>query len=131
MLPRLLADLVLLLHLTFILFAVFGALGALVWRRAPLVHLPVLAWGVYIEFSSGICPLTPLENALRRAAGQAGFSGGFIDHYLSPVVYPPGLGSGAQVGLGIALLFVNAMLYGVVLWRRRSARRDAAPHSQA
>jgi hypothetical protein len=128
---RLLADLVLLLHLAFILFAVFGALGALIWRRAPLVHLPVLAWGTYVEFSGGICPLTPFENALRRAAGQAGFSGSFVDHYLSPLVYPPALGTGAQLALGIALLAVNAALYGVVLWRGHSGGGGAAPHSQA
>jgi hypothetical protein len=126
MLSRVLADLVLLLHLAFILFAVFGALGALVWRHTPLLHLPALAWGAHIELSSGICPLTPLENDLRRAAGEAGFSGGFIDHYLAPVVYPPGLGPGAQVALGIALLAINAALYGLVLWRWRRRSQSQA-----
>jgi hypothetical protein len=115
---RLLADLVLLAHLAFILFAVFGALAALVWRWAPVFHLPALAWGAWVELTRGVCPLTPLESALRRAAGEDGLSGSFVDHYLSPIVYPAGLSEQAQVALGAALLVVNALLYGLVVWRR-------------
>jgi hypothetical protein len=115
---RLLADLVLLAHLAFILFAVFGALAALAWRWAPVIHLPALAWGAWVELTHGVCPLTPLESSLRRAAGQDGLTGSFVDHYLSPIVYPPGLSDQAQLGLGAALLVVNAALYGLVAWRR-------------
>ena len=88
MLYRLAADAVLLLHLGFIVFVLLGGLLALRWRRAPLLHLPAVVWGVYIELSGGLCPLTPLENRLRVLAGQAGFEGGFIEHYLLPLIYP-------------------------------------------
>jgi hypothetical protein len=115
---RLLADLVLLAHLAFILFAVFGALAALAWRWAPLVHLPALAWGAWIELTHGVCPLTPLEDSLRRAAGEAGLSGSFVDHYLAPIVYPPGISDQGQAALAAVLLVVNAVLYGLVAWRR-------------
>jgi hypothetical protein len=116
----LLADLVLLLHLAFICFALLGALAALLWRRAPLLHLPALAWGAAIEFTGGTCPLTPLESSLRRAAGGSGLQGGFIEHYLTPLVYPPGLSARVQVALGAGLLLVNLALYAWVLSRRRS-----------
>lgn len=114
-----LADLVLLAHLAFILFAALGALAALVWRRAPWVHLPAVAWGVAIELCGGSCPLTPLENALRRAAGESGYAGGFIEHYLAPIVYPPGLSPRTQLVLGVGLVVLNLALYAWVLERRR------------
>jgi len=126
-LTGLLADLLLGLHVAFILFAIFGALFWLRFRWAPGIHLPALAWGVFIEWSGGLCPLTPLENALRRAAGEAGYSGSFVEHYLLPVVYPPGLDSDTQLVLGAGLLLSNAILYaGVWCWRQRrdGRRRD-------
>lgn len=79
MLHRVLADAVLVLHLAFVVFVVAGGLLALRWRWAPFVHLPAAAWGVFVELSGRLCPLTPLENALRRAAGEAGYAGGFAD----------------------------------------------------
>ncbi len=118
----LLADLILVGHLGIIAFAVFGALCALRWGWAPLVHLPVLAWAAYIELSAGICPLTPLENSLRRAAGESGYSSSFIEHYLVPLVYPPGLTSGAQLWLAASLLLLNGLFYGYVIARRRALR---------
>ena len=120
----LLADLILVGHLGFIAFAVFGALWTLRWSRAPLVHLPVLAWAAYIEFSAGICPLTPLENSLRRAVGESGYSSSFIEHYLVPLVYPPGLTSGAQLWLAASLLLLNGLLYAYVFARRRARRNE-------
>ncbi|MEX2467163.1 MAG: DUF2784 domain-containing protein [Gemmatimonadota bacterium] len=114
----LLADLVLVGHLTFLAFVIFGGLLVLRWPRAALFHIPVLAWGAWIEFSGGICPLTPLENRLRRLAGDSGFETGFIEHYLVPVIYPPGLTHAMQIGMGVALLLGNAVVYAWA-WRRR------------
>ena len=122
MVYRALADLVLVLHLAFILFVVAGGLLALRWQWAPLVHLPAALWGVFVEVSGGVCPLTPLENALRRAAGASGYSGGFIEHYLVPTIYPVALSH--RVGLLLAGLVVlaNAFAYSIVWWRCGSAR---------
>ena len=109
------ADLVLLLHLAFILYATLGGLLVLRWRWSALLHLPALTWGVLIEFRGWICPLTLLENHLRRAAGEAGYPGGFIEHYLVPLIYPPGLERGDQMVLGGGLLLLNLLMYAVVL----------------
>jgi hypothetical protein len=113
------ADAVLVLHLAFIVFACAGAL-LVVWRgRVAWLHLPALAWAAWIVASHGICPLTPLENALRHAAGQQGYAGGFIDHYLVPLIYPPGLTPAHQTWLAILLVASNTLLYGWALLRRR------------
>ena len=122
MIYRALADLVLVLHLAFIVFVVAGGLLALRWRWAPLVHLPAALWGVLVQVSGRLCPLTPLENALRSAAGEAGYAGGFIEHYLVPTIYPVALTP--QVGLLLASLVVlaNALAYSIVWWRYRSVR---------
>ncbi len=117
------ADAVLLLHGVFILFVVAGGLLALRWPLAAAVHLPCAAWGAYIEFSGGICPLTPLEQRLRMLAGEAGYSGGFIEHYLLPLIYPAGLTPTVQVVLGSGVIVVNLIVYGLVLRRRRSGAR--------
>lgn len=115
-----LADLVLLAHLAFVLFATFGAL--LVRRRPWLawLHLPALAWGAWIEFSRGQCPLTPLENRLRGLAGETPYPGDFIGHHLLAAIYPEGLTAGAQSVLGVLLLAFNAILY-LSLRRAREA----------
>jgi hypothetical protein len=118
----LLADTVLLLHLAFIAFAVLGGLLVLRWRRAAWLHLPALAWGAFIEFSGGICPLTPLENALRAAAGRAVYSQGFVERYLVPLIYPGELTRELQFVLGGALVGINLAIYGLVLYRRRRQR---------
>ncbi len=114
----LLADLVLLVHLLFIVFAVGGGALALRWRWMPWLHLPALAWGATVEFTGWICPLTPLENALRRAAGAATYSESFIERYLMPVIYPGDLTRELQWVLGALLLVINGVVYAVV-WRRR------------
>ena len=119
-----LADLVVVAHFGFILFAIFGALLALRWRRAPWLHLPALAWGAWIEVSGGVCPLTPLENDLRRAAGEEGYGASFIEHYLLPVIYPAGLTREVQWVLAGALIAVNVALYAFVIRRRRAAVRS-------
>lgn len=122
MLYRALADLVVLFHFAFVLFVILGGFLALRWPRAAWIHLPVAVWGAGIEFVQGICPLTPLENRLRRLGGEAGYSGGFIEHYIIPVLYPSGLSRGIQVGLGIFVVLLNVTVYAVA-WRRRGRRR--------
>lgn len=114
---RLLADLVLVVHLAFILFVVLG--GLLVrWRRwMALAHLPCVAYGAAIELWGWICPLTPLENRLRALGGERGYAGGFIEHYLVPIVYPEPLSRMAQTLLGISVIAVNAGIYAWALRR--------------
>jgi len=120
---RLAADAVLVLHLAFILFALFGALLAARWRWLPLLHLPAAAWGFFVELTGRACPLTDLETALRRQAGQAGMEGGFIEHYLQPLIYPEGLTSAIQFVLAGVVVAVNLALYGWLLWRRSAPPR--------
>jgi hypothetical protein len=111
MLYRLLADAVVLFHLLFVAFAVLGGLLALRWRWLPWLHLPAVAWAALVEFNGWICPLTPLENHLRAAGGAAGYDGGFIEHYLLPMLYPAALTREMQLWLGIGLLAINALAY--------------------
>ena len=117
----LLADLTVLLHAAFILFAVFGGLLAVRWPRIAWLHLPAVLWAAFIEFSGRICPLTPLENHYRELAGESGYTGGFIEHYILPVIYPAGLTRNIQLGLGLGVLVVNIVAYGIVI--RRSMKR--------
>lgn len=114
---RLLADAVVLLHALFVLFVLFGGFLAWRWRRVAVPHIPCAVWGVLIEYRGWICPLTPLENALRLKAGQQGYSGGFVEHYLLPALYPSGLTSRAQVLLGTFALAVNVLAYAVLIRR--------------
>ncbi|NWL80458.1 DUF2784 domain-containing protein [Pseudomonas taiwanensis] len=119
---RIAADAVLLLHLAFILFVVLGGLLVLRWPRLALLHLPAVAWGATVEFLHLICPLTPLENRLRLAAGEQGYSGGFIEHYLVPMIYPAGLTPAIQLWIGAFALLINLVPYGLLamrLMRRR------------
>ena len=88
MLYQALADLVVLIHVAFILFALLGGLLALRWHWMPWAHLPAVCWGTAVEIFGWFCPLTPLENSLRRASGAAGYSGGFIERHLLPMIYP-------------------------------------------
>lgn len=121
MLSRLTADAVLVLHLAFIVFAMLGGLLALHWRWMPCLHVPAALWGFFVEATGRICPLTPLENTLRQQAGQSGFSGGFVEHYLIPLIYPSGLTRDVQWLLAGVVVAVNLAVYGWVLARRRAA----------
>ena len=114
-----LANAVLVLHLAFIVFVVLGA--ALSWRfpRLRWLHLAALAWAAFIEFSGGICPLTPLENRLRRMAGGEGYGGGFIAHYLMSVIYPEGLTREWQVALGVGVIVINVAAYAAIHYAGR------------
>jgi len=110
MTPRWLADALVAFHLAFIVFVVAGGLLVL-WRRGwAAVHLPALAWGTFTELTGTVCPLTPWEQALRKAAGE-GYSGGFVEHYVVPLIYPPGLTPASQLLLGAGLLVLNAAIY--------------------
>jgi hypothetical protein len=115
------ANAVVVFHLGFILFAVLGGWLVLYRRRWAWLHAPAWAWGVWIEVSHRICPLTPLENSLRVRAGEAGYDGGFIDHYLVPLIYPPGLQPRHQLYLAAMLLGMNAALYvaAFIRWRNK------------
>jgi hypothetical protein len=117
----LLADLLVVLHLGFILFVVLGGLLALRWRRVVWLHLPAALWGAVVEFTGWICPLTPLEIRLRQAAGAPSYATGFVEHYLVPIVYPEALTADLQVALGCVVVGINGVIYAA-LWRRRSAR---------
>ena len=120
---RLLADLVLILHAGFVVFVMLGALLVLRWPRIAWVHVPVTLWGAGIEFLGGICPLTPLENYWRQMAGDLGYPGGFVEHYVVSVLYPDGLTRRVQLVLGALVLVVNGAIYARVLWRTRSGLR--------
>lgn len=117
-----LADAVLALHLAFILFVCLGALLALKWRWVPWLQLPAAAWGVYVEASGTICPLTYLENALRIRAGKAAYQGDCIGHYLTATIYPDGLTRNIQLVLGAVVLIVNLAVY---LWLSHKRRTRA------
>jgi hypothetical protein len=116
---RFLADLVLGLHLLFVVFVVLGGLLLLRWPRLAWIHLPAAIWGAVIELGGWICPLTPLENTLRAWAGEAGYRGGFLEHYILPVLYPGSLTRGVQLALAIVVIVVNLGVYGFVYRRRR------------
>ena len=122
MTDKILADLVVVLHFLFIVFAMIGGVLALRWRWIPWLHLPCVAWGAAVELTGRVCPLTPLENALRAAGGAAGYTGGFIEHYLLAAIYPAGLTRDMQLLLAGVLLGLNATVYFFV-WRQ--ARHNA------
>lgn len=121
MLARITADVVLLTHLAFIVFAVFG--GLLVIRKAWIawLHVPAMLWAVWVVAAHRECPLTAIENHFLHAAGQSGYDGGFIEHYLLPLIYPPGLTESQQTVIA-GLLGIWSVAVYVVAYRRR--RRD-------
>lgn len=120
---RILADLLVVLHLAFAAFVIFGGFLAWKWRWVLFAHPLALAWGFWVETSGQICPLTPLENHLRHLAGEAGYQGGFLDHYVVPILYPPGLTRADQWVLAALLLAINVLAYGALLRPHRHLRR--------
>ncbi len=119
-----LADMVLLAHFGFIAFVVLGGLLAGRWPRLVWLHVPAALWGVATEFLSIVCPLTPLENSLRRLGGEAGYPGGFIEHYLTALIYPHGLTREHQFLLGGFALLVNLAIYGRLALVRHRRKGD-------
>ena len=122
---RLAADVVVALHLAFVVFVVLG--GALAWRNPKLawLHLPAAAWGAYAELTATVCPLTPLENTLRASAGESGYSGSFVEHYVMPLLYPVGLTSADQRWLGAIVIAINVIVYAIAVVKAR--RRHDLP----
>jgi len=125
MLYRIAADGILALHLAFVLFALLGGLLVLRTPRLAWLPLPVVAWAAFVEFTGRICPVTPLEVALHQAAGDAGYAGDFVEHYLLAVIYPEGLTHDVQIILGATVLIVNVAIYAAVLRRSRLRRGRA------
>ena len=119
MIANIAADVVVLIHLGFILFVAAGGLLVFRWPKLAWVHVPAVVWGALIELAGWICPLTPLENRLRGAAGEAAFAGGFIDRYIMPIIYPAGLTRGMQLTLGTVVIVVNLVVYGLLVLRRK------------
>jgi hypothetical protein len=117
MVYRVLADLVVLTHTLFVVFVVLGGFLAWRWRWVAWLHVPCAVWGAAIEFAGWLCPLTPLENTLRARAGLEGYRGGFVEHYVLPLLYPAGLTTPKQVVLGTFVVVVNLVAYGVLLRR--------------
>jgi hypothetical protein len=134
---QLLADLVLIVHLAFVVFVLCGGLLVLKWRWIVWLHLPAVTWGAFVEFSGWICPLTPLENWLRAQGGETAYAGDFIARYLQPLLYPDALTPDIQVVLGALVLVVNLAIYGWLARiihdsssrKRADAKRDR--HSEA
>lgn len=122
MIYLLLADAVVLLHVAYIAYVLLGALLVRRWPVTVWPHLAAVAWGVFIAVTQRVCPLTPLEVALRVRAGQVGYTGGFVEHYVLPVLYPAGLTSGVMVAEGVLVVVVNLALYAWVWRARRLAR---------
>jgi len=119
---RLAADAVLVLHLAFVLFVLFGGAWVLRQPRLAWLHLPAVAWGVIVEAAGWICPLTPLENALRRSAGDGGYAGDFVAHYVGALLYPEGLTRVTQIVFALVVIGVNVLFYAALLLRHRRRR---------
>jgi hypothetical protein len=115
-----LADFVLLAHAAFVVFVVFGGFVVLRWPRCVWIHLPAALWGILVEYTGFVCPLTPLEIFLRRQGGEPAYAGDFVGHYLMALLYPEGLTRGMQIGLGTLALAINALLYGWIAARLRA-----------
>ena len=120
---RICADLVVAIHFVFILFVILGGLLVLKWRWVRFLHVPAVLWGVAIEFWGWFCPLTPLENWLRSAAEKDTYTTGFIDHYITPLVYPPGLTRSHQLILGSVILVLNLAVYGWLIYSARGQKK--------
>ncbi len=127
MIYLLLADALVVLHFAFIVFVALGALTVYRWPKVVWAHIPCALWGAWIEITGGICPLTPIEFRFRRMGGTEGYAGGFIEHYLLPIIYPSGLTQADQLLLGSLVVAVNLSAYGILLWRRRSGMRSDSP----
>ena len=117
MLTSFAADLLVILHLLFIIFVLLGGLLVSRWHWIALLHIPAAVWGALIEYQGWICPLTPMEQQLRKAAGQAGYEGGFVEHYILPIIYPDFLSREIQIGMGTVVIIFNLLVYAWVIYQ--------------
>lgn len=117
------ANLIVLLHFGFVCFVVGGGVLVLRWRRLAWLHIPAALWGAMIEYKGGLCPLTPLEQSLRQAGGEAGYAGGFVEHYILPVLYPDYLTRDVQFVLGTLVVVINVSVYGWLVARHMKRRK--------
>jgi hypothetical protein len=122
-----LANLVIIVHLAFVIFAVLGGFLLLKWRSLAWLHVPACLWGALVELAGWVCPLTPLENWLREKGGGLVYRTDFIEHYILPLLYPAALTRSSQMLLGLLVLSVNLGLYGWILWR--TAQKQARGNS--
>jgi hypothetical protein len=122
-----LVDLVVVAHFLFVLFVVFGGLLVLRWPALVYLHLPVAVYGALIELVGWVCPLTPLEKQLRESAGQNGYEGGFVEHYILPVLYPAGLTREVQLVLAALVIGVNVLVYAVIARKRGRVASERNP----
>ncbi len=122
MFSRIAADLVLALHLGFILFVILGGLLVLRFPRIAYLHIPAAFWGAFVEISGRICPLTTWENDFRRSAGESGYAESFVEHYLVPIIYPAGLTRGAQMALAGVVIVTNIVIYGWLVYRWKKSK---------
>jgi hypothetical protein len=122
---QLLADVVVIFHLAFVAFALLGGLLIIKWKMAAWIHFPAAIWAAFIEFTGMICPLTPLENFLRRKSGVSGYDTGFIEHYIIPILYPESLNNDLQIVLGAVVILINAAIYAYVFLKRTRQQRNS------
>lgn len=113
------ADFIVLLHFLFIVFVIFGGLLVLKWKWVVWLHIPAATWGALIVLIGWLCPLTPLENLLRRTEASNGYATGFIEHYLIPIIYPAGLTRDLQIAMGVAVIIINVIIYLGVYTNKR------------
>src|SRR5258706_11787799 len=119
---RFLADSVVVFHLSFVIFVIAGGVLVVRWKKVALLHIPAILWGMYVEWSGAMCPLTPLENRFREAGGGTAYQGGFIDHYIIPTLYPEDLTRDFQITLGTVIALINVLLYTIAFTRRGHRR---------
>jgi hypothetical protein len=126
-----LADLVLIVHLAFVIFVILGGFLVLKWKSLAWIHVPAFLWGALVEFAGWLCPLTPLENWLREKGGGLIYRTDFISHYIIPLLYPARLTRSTQIFLGLLVLSVNLGLYGWILWRTAPKQARGNPNSSS
>ena len=128
---ELFANFTVIIHLIFILFVVFGGLLFFIFSKIIFIHIPALLWGIYIELTNYICPLTYLENWLLYKGGLTTYSNNFINNYILPIIYPEGLKTEIQIYFGITLVIINILIYGFILKIKKNKGRSVLPFKPA
>jgi len=118
-----LATFTLIIHFLFIVYVILGGLLFFIKHWTIYFHIPAFLYGVYVEFTQSICPLTYLENFFLSKAKVAMYSTSFIQNYLIPIIYPVNLTKELQIILGISLIVINVIIYGII-FAKSSGRPD-------